>query len=86
LNFVLHTLATLRFEGVEAVDLEGFGPQNVLDELLVEDLGTAWPARVGVSLPSNNGLVGSFQCAQVVVTRAEPFVPGPRSVYHRSGE
>jgi Immunity protein 50 len=85
-NFVLHTLATLRFERVEAVELDGFGPQNVLDELVFEDLGPGWTARLGVALPSNNGLSGSFRCEQIIVIGAEPFEPGPRSVYHRSDD
>jgi hypothetical protein len=32
LNFGCHTLATLRFGGVEAIVLDGFGPQNVLED------------------------------------------------------
>jgi hypothetical protein len=41
LNFVSHSLVTMRFDGVEAVELDGFGPQNVLDHLVVKDLGPA---------------------------------------------
>jgi hypothetical protein len=39
LNLVCHTIATLEFTGVENVELEGFGPQNVLEELVLRDLG-----------------------------------------------
>jgi hypothetical protein len=83
-NFARHTLVTVRFEGVEAVELDGFGPQNVLDDLLIEDLGAgfATAARISVSLPSNNGLAGAFRCEQVTVLNAIAFEPGPRSIYH----
>ena len=82
-NFARHTLVTVCFEGVEAVELNGFGPQNVLDDLLIEDLGHgfATAARISVSLPSNNGLGGGFRCEHVTVLSAVPFEPGPRSVY-----
>jgi hypothetical protein len=88
LNFVRHTLATLRFEGAEAVELDGFGPQNVLDELVLEDLGSKAPgaARVGVSLPSTNGLGGTFRCEHAIVLNASDFEPGPHSVYDRPGQ
>jgi hypothetical protein len=63
LNFVLHTVATLQFEGVEDVELDGFGPQNVLFDLVLRDLGGGGPslAQVQVELPSSNGLGGSFR-------------------------
>ncbi len=85
LNFLLHTLVTLRFEGIEAVELDGFGPQNVLDDLVLERLPppAASPAPITVSLPSNNGLGGSFRCEQVLVIAVHQFEPGPRSVYRR---
>jgi hypothetical protein len=83
-TFVKHTLVTLRFEGVEMVELDGFGPQNVLDDLVIEDLGqgVATASRLSVSLPSNNGLGGSFRCEDITVLSALPFDPGPRSPYY----
>jgi hypothetical protein len=30
---------TFEFEDIEAVGLDGFGPRNVLDDLVMEDLG-----------------------------------------------
>jgi hypothetical protein len=85
LNFVRHTLTTLRFVGAEATELDGFGPQNVLDDLVFEDLGSNAPgaSRMLVSLPSNNGLCGSFRCENAIVLSASDFEPGPHSVYHR---
>jgi hypothetical protein len=84
-NFVHHTVATLEFAGVEDVALDGFGPQNVLGELVLRDIGAGSPgaARVQVELPSSNGLGGSFRCAEVTVLAAEPYTPGPHSVYSR---
>jgi hypothetical protein len=40
-------------------------------------------APIGVSLPSNNGLGGSFRCEQALVIAVDQFEPGPRSVYRR---
>jgi len=83
-SFALHTLATLQFEGVEEEELEGFGPQNVLDDLVLRDLDPAFGPRVGVELPSNNGLGGRFSCRNVIVLAVEPYEPGPHSVYGQS--
>jgi hypothetical protein len=83
LNFVLHTLVALEFAGVEDLRLDGFGPQNVLDELVMRDLGASAPRPAGVEieLPSNNGLGGAFRCEEVAVVAVEPYTPGPHSVY-----
>jgi Immunity protein 50 len=82
-NFVRHTLATLRFEGVEEVELCELGPQNTLYELSLQDLGPRAPdaARTQVTLPASNGLDGSFRCEDVIVLGWIPFEPGPHSVY-----
>ena len=84
-SFVNHSLVTMRFDGVEAVELSGFGPQNALDDLVIKDLGTAaaGAAKILVSLPSNNGLGGTFRCEEVTVLAVAEFEPGPRSVYRR---
>lgn len=86
LNFVLHTVATLQFEGIEDVELDGFGPQNVLFDLVLRDFGGGGPslAQVQVELPSSNGLGGSFRCRDVIVLSADPYEPGPHSVYGRT--
>jgi Immunity protein 50 len=81
LSFAKHTVVTLEFEEVEAVELDGFGPQNVLDELVLEDVHLAAGRQVQVILPSNNGLGGSFRCRSVTVLDAAPHTPGPYSVY-----
>ena len=83
LEFAGHTLVTLRFEGAEAIELDGFGPQNVLFDLAFEDLGAGapGPARMLVSLRSSNGLGGHFRCEQAVVVKVEDFQPGQHSVY-----
>lgn len=82
-NFENHTLVTLEFEEVEDVKLEGFGPQNVLDDLLLETVGLASGRQVRVSMPASNGMTGSFRCRDVTVIDAVPFEPGEHSVYRR---
>ena len=83
LNFVKHTMATLQFEEIEAVKLDGFGPQNVLYDLVLEEVNVAAGRQIQVELPSSNGLTATFRCRQVLIVAVEPFEPGPRSVYHR---
>jgi len=82
-NDLNHTLVTFLFEGVEDLELAGFGPQNVLWELELEDLGADFvsASRIQVSLPSSNGLDGAFRCEKITVIAVEPFEPGAHSVY-----
>jgi hypothetical protein len=79
-----HTLATSRFEGAEAIELDGFGRQHVLDDLEIHHLGetATTAARLLVDLPSNNGLGGSFRCQDAIVIAVSDFQPAPHSVYH----
>ena len=81
LKFVDHTLVTLEFEAVEALELQDFGPQNVLDALALEEVHLAAGRQVQVNLPANNGLDASFRCRTVTVLRAESITPGEHSVY-----
>lgn len=83
LSFVSHTLVTLEFEEVEALEMDGFGPQNVLDDLVLEDVNLAAGRQVQVTMPSNNGLGGSFRCRSVAVLDAVRHDPGEHSVYGR---
>lgn len=80
----LHTVATFRFVQVAAVSLKDFWSQNVLDDLIIEKLPAGFGDRFAVSLTSNNGLEGSFQCGEVQLAEVKPFEPGPYSVYGRS--
>jgi hypothetical protein len=82
-NWVLHTLTTLRFEGTETIELDGFGPQNVLFDLQITDLGNRAPAAACllVLLSSSNGLGGSFRCERATVIAVGDFEPGVHSVY-----
>jgi hypothetical protein len=82
-NFVNHTLVTLEFDEVEAVELDGFGPQNVLDDLVLEEVDLASGRQLQVTLPANNGMDGSFRCRRLTVLDAVPFEPGEHSVYRR---
>lgn len=87
LNFARHTLATFRFEGVEQIDLKDFGPQNVLDELILEELRSPpGAAKTRVSLPSNNGLGGGFNCEETMVVAVADYEPGIHSVYYRTND
>jgi hypothetical protein len=82
-QWVNHTLATLEFEEIEALQIDGFGPQNVLDDLLLDEVHRAAGRQIQVTLPSNNGLGGTFRCRSMTVLHAADFVPGPRSGYGR---
>lgn len=76
-NFVLrnHTLATLRFDGLAALDLRWFDRQNVIADLSIEEI--AEPEEPGqvwhVELASSVGMEASFDCAAITVTTARPF-------------
>jgi hypothetical protein len=83
LNFVKHTLVTLEFDEVEALEMDGFGPQNVLDDLAIEEVHLAAGRQLQVTLPSNNGLGGSFRCCTATVLDALPYEPTRHSVYGR---
>jgi hypothetical protein len=50
-----------------------FDPQNVLDDLVLEEVHLAAGRQIQVTLPSNNGLEGSFRCRSVTVLAAVPF-------------
>jgi Immunity protein 50 len=80
-DFVKHTLVKLEFDGVEALEMDGFGPQNVLDDLVLEDVESPGGRRVQVTLPSNNGLGGTFRCRSVTVLDVMPYEPTEHSVY-----
>jgi hypothetical protein len=82
-NFANHTLVTFEFEEVELIQLGGFGPQNVLDDLVLEEINLAAGQQIQVSLPANNGMEGNFRCRTITVLEAHPFDPGEHSVYQR---
>jgi hypothetical protein len=75
----LHTLVTLRFDGLIEIELDGFGSQNSLDSL---ELGGSPGGDDGfvVELPANVGLGGALRCQAATVLSVEPFEPGPRSI------
>lgn len=80
-RFLNHSLVTLEFDEIEAVELDGFGPQNVLDDLVLEEVNLAAGKQIQVSMPASNGLAGSFRCRAVTVLETAPFQPGEHSVY-----
>jgi hypothetical protein len=81
LKFSNHTLVTLEFEEVEALDLDEFGNQNVLFELKLEDVNLAAGRQIEVGLSSSHGLSGGFRCRTATVLAVVPMTPGPHSVY-----
>jgi hypothetical protein len=83
LNFVNHTLVTLGFDEIENAEFVGFGPQNVLDDLLLEDVELAAGRQVQVTLPGSNGMDAAFRCRTITVVDAIPVTPGRHSVYGR---
>jgi len=85
IDWVSHTCVTLLFENIEDVVLGDFGPQNVLFDLHMKKVvGGPTLRRVDVEMPASNGLSGSFTCESVTVLSAEPYDPGPHSVYGQS--
>jgi hypothetical protein len=74
--FVLrhHTLATIRFDGLSALDMRRFTTQNVIAGLNVEEVSEPEdPSLVWrVELDSSVGMEASFDCAAITVTKAQP--------------
>ncbi len=75
-----HTLATLRCEDIQELELFGFNLQNVLSDLRLDDLSELHdPAiRWGVTLRSSYGLGGSFVCRRIGVTGVRPYAEADR--------
>jgi len=69
-----HVLVHLRFLDVVDVRLDGFGHQNVLDELTLTELRDGEKERVrwGVHFVPSFGIDASFQCDAVEVVDAVP--------------
>ena len=77
----LHTLVTLRFEGVDELWLYGLNHQNALWDLELEDLSELETAGVrwGVGMPTSFGLAGNFVCAGIAVVAARPYAVRERT-------
>lgn len=71
-NFELRhkSVVTLRFEGVEGLELDSFNHQNVLASLLLEPLPGELP-RVSVTFEPTYGLAAAFTCSRVEVVQVE---------------
>lgn len=72
-----HILATLLFEGVDQLQLEGFNHQNVLFELAIKDISDRLRdvLRWEVELVSSHGVSARWLCETVSVLEAQPFDP-----------
>jgi hypothetical protein len=64
LNCLNHTLVTLEFEEVEALELDGFGNQNVLFDLKLEDVTSPLAARSRLGYRRATALAGASVAAQ----------------------
>lgn len=76
-GLIKHTLATLRFHGVENVQMSGFNYQNAIYELAIERQPQAAgaPASFSVKFNSAFGIDAAFECDQVEVLDAVPCDP-----------
>jgi hypothetical protein len=70
-----HTLATLRFDGMSALDLGWFDRQNVIADLSIKEIAEPEEATQvwHVELASSVGMEASFDCATITVAEARPF-------------
>jgi hypothetical protein len=68
-----HTLTTLRFSGVQTLQLDGFHYQNVLFELEISECEPGAPCRYFVGMPGSTGFDASFGCNEIHVLSAEPY-------------
>jgi hypothetical protein len=75
-----HTLAALRCEDVQELELFGFNHRNVLTDLRLDDLSELHdPAiRWGVTLRSSFGVGGSFVCRRIGVMGVRPYAESDR--------
>jgi hypothetical protein len=68
-----HTLATIRFDGIELERLEDFNHQNVIDDLRIESSVEKGENRFIVDMPANNGCDARFLCNAIRVISVEPY-------------
>jgi hypothetical protein len=72
-----HTLVTMRFGGIDQLELDGFNQQNVLFGLALRDISTRQLEVVkwGVEFESSFGVGARFLCEKISVLSASPFEP-----------
>jgi hypothetical protein len=70
-----HTMVSLRFTGVDELQLEGFNNQNVLWDLVISDIRDRQleSLRYEVTFSSSFGMGARFLCREILVESAEPF-------------
>jgi hypothetical protein len=61
-------LVTLRFKGVQDLQLEGFNHQNVLSSLYIER-----EERLTVTFESVFGMASHFSCSEIELVRVVPY-------------
>jgi hypothetical protein len=65
-------LITLQLEALEALEVDGFGHRNVLEELIVQELQLAAWRQLQVSPPSTKRLAGDVSMSDGHCLRAAP--------------
>lgn len=67
-----HSLVTMLFERVEALELDGFNHQNAINRLRIEAIDGD---RLAVNFEAAYGLDCAFQCRSASVLSVEPGIP-----------
>ncbi len=72
-----HVLVTIRFRGIDNLEIGGFNNQNALMGLRIEDIRARQLENVkfDVSFDSSWGVGAKFVCREVVVERVQPWEP-----------
>ena len=75
---LLHTLVTLRFDGIELKRFEEFNHQNVMYELTITP-GERGDKKFNVELPTSHGCDACLSCDSITVISAEPYTAQQRA-------
>ncbi len=76
-----HTLVTLRFEGVDMLELDGFNHQNALSGLVISEADPE--SLFDVHFDPAYGVESQFKCRAIEVLSVTPGIP-PASIYARA--
>jgi hypothetical protein len=75
-----HCVVTMRFAGIEDLELDGFNHQNALMGLNISGTFSDTKAGLEVSFENAFGLDATFSCRSIEVVNVESLIP-PGSVY-----
>ena len=70
-----HTLVSLRFDGVQDLELNDFNNQNALSEIAFNEIGSqAFPEpSYEIVFAGVHGISASFRCREVMVAGVQPW-------------